>query len=64
MGQFLPDAMEVPPAMAAPKVAKRLHIENPGLMIIGGGLIERLISQVEAKIGELKESRLVCPESK
>lgn len=40
MGQFLPDAMEVLPAMAAPKVAKRLHIGNPGLMIIGGGLIE------------------------
>lgn len=40
MGQFVPDAVEVLPAMAAPKVAKRLHASHPGLMIIGGGLIE------------------------
>lgn len=40
MGQFLPDAMEVLPAMAAPRVAKRLHIGNPDLTVIGGGLIE------------------------
>lgn len=40
MGQFLPDAMEILPAMAAPKAAKRLHIAHPELTIIGGGLIE------------------------
>ncbi len=40
MGQFLPDAMEVLPAMVAPKVAKRLRAVHPELTIIGGGLIE------------------------
>lgn len=40
LNQFLPDAMEVLPAMAAPKVAKRLHAAFPNLAIIGGGLIE------------------------
>jgi glycerol uptake operon antiterminator len=40
LGQFLPDAMEVLPAMAAPRVARRLHVAHPGLILIGGGLIE------------------------
>lgn len=40
LGQFIPDAMEVLPAMAAPKVARRLHITHPELTLIGGGLIE------------------------
>lgn len=40
LSQFLPDAMEVLPAMAAPKVARRLHMAHPGLTLIGGGLIE------------------------
>lgn len=40
LGQFLPDAMEVLPAMAAPKVARRLHMAHPELILIGGGLIE------------------------
>jgi len=40
LGQFIPDAMEVLPAMAAPKVARRLHIAHPELTLIGGGLIE------------------------
>jgi glycerol uptake operon antiterminator len=42
MGQFLPDAMEVLPAMAAPKVAIRLRAAYPRLTIIGGGLIENV----------------------
>ncbi|MEO6803541.1 MAG: glycerol-3-phosphate responsive antiterminator [Granulicella sp.] len=40
LSQFVPDIMEVLPAMAAPKVARRLHREYPNLAIIGGGLIE------------------------
>jgi glycerol uptake operon antiterminator len=42
MGQFLPDAMEVLPAMVSAKVAKRLRAAHPDLRIIGGGLIENL----------------------
>ena len=40
LAQFLPDAMEVLPAMASPKVAQRLHNTYPSLNIMGGGLIE------------------------
>jgi glycerol uptake operon antiterminator len=40
LSQFLPDAMEVLPAMATPKVARRLRPAHPGLTLIGGGLIE------------------------
>lgn len=38
--QFRPDAVEVLPAIATPRVARRLLACNPGLTIIGGGLIE------------------------
>ncbi|MEG9438240.1 glycerol-3-phosphate responsive antiterminator [Edaphobacter sp. HDX4] len=40
LSQFTPDAVEVLPAMAAPKVAKRIRTVHPGMKIIGGGLIE------------------------
>jgi len=40
LSQFTPDAIEVLPAMAAPKVAKRIREVQPGMRIIGGGLIE------------------------
>ena len=40
LSQFTPDAIEVLPAMAAPKVAKRIRAVQPGMKIIGGGLIE------------------------
>ncbi|QEE28227.1 glycerol-3-phosphate responsive antiterminator [Terriglobus albidus] len=40
LAQFLPDAVEVLPAMAAPKVARKLLEDHPSLRIIGGGLIE------------------------
>ena len=46
LGQFMPDAMEVLPAMATPKVARRLHHAYPKLMLIGGGLIEN-VSEIE-----------------
>lgn len=46
LGQFVPDAIEVLPAMAAPKVAKRLQEAHPKLMLIGGGLIET-VSEIE-----------------
>jgi glycerol uptake operon antiterminator len=38
--QFRPDAVEVLPAMAAPRVGKYLRETHPGLTMIGGGLIE------------------------
>jgi glycerol uptake operon antiterminator len=40
LSQFLPDAIEILPAVAAPKVARRLHAAYPKLNLIGGGLIE------------------------
>lgn len=49
LAQFVPDAIEVLPAMAAPKVAKRLHATHPKLMMIGGGLIEN-VTEIEALI--------------
>lgn len=42
MRQFLPNAIEVVPAMVSAKVAKRLRAAHPDLRIIGGGLIENL----------------------
>ena len=38
--RFVPDLVEVLPAVAAPKIARRLLIDYPSLRIIGGGLIE------------------------
>jgi len=46
LAQFVPDAMEVLPAIATPKVARRLHNTYPSLRIIGGGLIEN-VSEIE-----------------
>ncbi len=40
LAKFVPDLMEVLPAMAAPKIARRLMMEHPLLGIIGGGLID------------------------
>lgn len=40
LGQFRPDAVEVLPAMAAPKVAAKFRTSYPDLTMIGGGLIE------------------------
>jgi glycerol uptake operon antiterminator len=51
MEQFMPDALEVLPAMAAPHIVHRLHQMYPELPVIAGGLIttmreiEELISQ-------------------
>jgi glycerol uptake operon antiterminator len=47
LSQFVPDAIEVLPAMATPKVARRLHAVHPGLALIGGGLIEN-VKEIEA----------------
>jgi glycerol uptake operon antiterminator len=47
LAQFVPDAMEVLPAIATPKVALKLHSAFPSLRIIGGGLIEN-VSEIEA----------------
>lgn len=49
LAQFVPDAMEILPAMAAPKVGQKLHVTHPGLMMIGGGLIEN-VKEIEALI--------------
>ncbi|MBS1801127.1 MAG: glycerol-3-phosphate responsive antiterminator [Acidobacteria bacterium] len=40
LAQFRPDAVEVLPAMAAPRVSKYLKEVYPGMTTIGGGLIE------------------------
>lgn len=37
--QFMPDALEVLPAMAAPRIINRLHELYPSLPVIAGGLI-------------------------
>jgi glycerol uptake operon antiterminator len=42
LDQFMPDALEVLPAMAAPHIVKRLHNLYPSLPVIAGGLITSL----------------------
>ena len=42
MGQFLPDAIEILPAIAAPRVAPRFRSVHPNLRIVAGGLISDL----------------------
>jgi glycerol uptake operon antiterminator len=39
LDQFMPDALEVLPAMAAPHILVRLHAMYPSLPVIAGGLI-------------------------
>ncbi len=40
--QFLPDALEIMPAIAAPRILPRLHQIHPELPVIAGGLISTL----------------------
>ena len=42
LDQFMPDALEVLPAMAAPHIVKRLNELYPALPVIAGGLITSL----------------------
>jgi glycerol uptake operon antiterminator len=42
LDQFMPDALEVLPAMAAPHIVQRLHEMYPTLPVIAGGLITTL----------------------
>src|ERR1051325_6472009 len=42
MNQFLPDAIEILPAVAAPRVAPRFRHIYPNLRIVAGGLISDL----------------------
>ena len=42
MSQFLPDAIEILPAVAAPRVAPRFRNVHPNLRIVAGGLISDL----------------------
>jgi glycerol uptake operon antiterminator len=42
MNQFLPDAVEILPAVAAPRVASRFRNVHPNLRIVAGGLISDL----------------------
>ena len=42
MGQFLPDAVEILPAVASPRVASRFRALHPHLRIVAGGLISDL----------------------
>ena len=50
MGQFLPDAIEILPAIAAPRVASRFRNVHPHLRIVAGGLISDL-KEVESLLG-------------
>jgi glycerol uptake operon antiterminator len=47
LAQFRPDAVEVLPAMVAPRVGKSLREAHPDLTVIGGGLIET-VKEIEA----------------
>lgn len=40
--QFVPDAIEILPAVAAPRVASRFRAAHPGLRVVAGGLISGL----------------------
>ena len=40
LSQFVPDVIEILPAIVAPKVITRIRPQFPGMHIIGGGLIE------------------------
>lgn len=51
LAQFRPDAVEVLPAMAAPRVGKCLLETYPELTIIGGGLIET-VKEIEGLLAE------------
>lgn len=42
LDQFMPDALEVLPALAAPHIVNRLHEMYPALPVIAGGLITTL----------------------
>ena len=42
MSQFLPDAIEILPAVAAPRVVPRFRKVYPNLQIVAGGLISDL----------------------
>ncbi len=50
LAKFVPDLVEVLPAMAAPKIARRLLSDYPSLGIIGGGLIET-VREIEDLLG-------------
>jgi glycerol uptake operon antiterminator len=45
--QFLPDTLEILPAIAAPRVAKRFRANHPLLRVVAGGLVADL-QEVEA----------------
>jgi glycerol uptake operon antiterminator len=51
LAQFRPDAVEVLPAMVAPRVGKCLRDAYPDLTIIGGGLIET-VKEIEGLLSE------------
>jgi glycerol uptake operon antiterminator len=50
MSQFMPDAVEILPAVAAPRVVGRLRKAHPQLRIMAGGLISDL-KEVEYLLG-------------
>lgn len=50
LNQFVPDALEILPALAAPRVVARFHQAHPQLRIMAGGLITDL-KEVEYLLG-------------
>jgi glycerol uptake operon antiterminator len=51
LAQFRPDAVEVLPAMVAPRVGRFLRDAYPDLTVIGGGLIET-VKEIEGLLSE------------
>lgn len=48
--QFVPDAIEILPAVAAPRVVSRFRQAHPGLRVVAGGLISGL-KEIEELLG-------------
>lgn len=51
LDQFMPDALEVLPALAAPHIVHRLHDMYPALPVIAGGLVTTL-REIECLVGQ------------
>ena len=50
LGQFLPDALEVMPALVSPRILPKLRESYRDLPVIGGGLVQSL-REIEELVG-------------
>ena len=51
LSQFLPDALEILPAMAGPRIVEKLHGGYPELPVLAGGLV-RTLREIEDLIAQ------------